>query len=412
MGAVLVLLLIVVGVQRGAEHDVKLSGGLSASQVKIGKSIQFWVTLENQTEADLKDIKVRLNIDELAFSCDSPLKDGACSSAKDKLLRGETETLKGTLKCTDCGELANINADVYYEVTLADAVKHAHRVVPLGHVVGRSSFREWFSAYKELCLPIVIAVLGGIIAARQSRVENRRAQVSETWNSMLPISHNLAMRYYMPMVKPLLRVQIDVAQYKSLPASELDTSSIEDRSIFFHVMLFWWLFDRVQNRRGAIYFKNRIGEIIVLNAFSKFRDLYKGERPRSFDVARHVNLIHREFNLKLDFTKFEEIVASRSDKTIFCSDGPLRAACEKAWRDFHLWYANEKSRRDGLKLLVVIAKVVTFEANRPYEQWYNTQELLELDSDDRETIQSLARTSGDASDLADYIRCADDRRWT
>jgi hypothetical protein len=144
---------------------------------------------------------------------------------------------------------------------------------------------------------------------------------------MLPISHKLAMHHYMPMLRPLLRVISDVKDYKGAISADLDGASSQERSIFFHLMFFWWHFNATQNKEGGIYFKNRVGEKIILNAFLKFRNGYKGEGAARIEVEKRVKRIHQQLNSKFELPDFDAIVVEATDKTLFQPNVALRDAC-------------------------------------------------------------------------------------
>ena len=47
-----------------------------------------------------------------------------------------------------------------------------------------------------------------------------------------------------------------------------------------------------------------------------------------------------------------------------------------------------------------------FEANRPYEQWYNSRERLELAPEDKKTILGVAESTTEKSEFKGYVRRA------
>jgi len=66
--------------------------------------------------------------------------------------------------------------------------------------------------------------------------------------------------------------------------------------------------NETQEKQGAIIFKNRVGEDIVLNAFQTFRSIYKSSAGSRFDIEERVKLLQKNFNTNLDFPDFEEKV--------------------------------------------------------------------------------------------------------
>jgi hypothetical protein len=216
---------------------------------------------------------------------------------------------------------------------------------------------------------------------------------------MLPISHKLTLKYYMPMSKALLRVSEDVQKFTIAPGSSPPPVTQEGLSVYFHTMQFWWRFKRTVDDKAAIYFKNRTGEKLVLAAFSEFRKKYKGEGPGRFDVERRTRAITRAFTLELDFPEFWTAF-NASPRT------EMAEAFDSGWQDFVSWYSDTNKRTRSLALLEVFRLVLEFEANRPYQKWYNSQEPLDITKDQKVVLMSLAKSDVERREFEAYVTAA------
>jgi hypothetical protein len=379
---------------------VDISGGLSGSEVRSGRTVLFWVTIQNDSEAILSDVSVQIDVarDEFAVTC---LSDGSgsdsktCGPRKDPIAKNQAITLRGELR--DTGP-RNINAIVSFNSSVPElrGTVLSVRAVLMGTLVGRSTFMALFLTYKDLLLPFVIAVFGGILAARQAQIQTQRAQIGETWNKMLPISHKLALRYYMPMIKALLRVFEDAKGFTIVSAEARAEPTDTGLSVYFHTMSFWWRYKRTQDKAGAIYFKNRTGEKVVIAAFQELRVAYKGQGVERFAVERRLTAILRLITNKLEYPEFK-LAFDTPPET------PLRTAFNLGWPDFVAWYSDDKKRKRSFAVLEVFKIVLDFETNRPYERWYNGVQELQLCEDQKAVLLSLAETNVERAEFTKYI---------
>ena len=386
------------------ESHVNISGGLSGSEVQTGKSVLFWVTIENESASNVDKLTVQLDVakDEFTVTCLSAASgadQSICGPFKEPLLKKQAVTVRGELRSLKTTQLRNINAIVSFDSTLPERAASVSlvREISLGQLVGRSWQLQFFLTYKELVLPLVVLIAGWYLNRRQEAVQTQRAQVAETWNSMLPISHKFTLRYYMPMSKALLRVSEDVKKFTIVTGSSPVSPTLEALSIYFHTMQFWWRFKLTVDGKAAIYFKNRTGEKLVLAAFSEFRSKYKGEGLGRFDVERRTRAITRAFTPELEFPEFWADF-STSPHT------ELAAAFDSGWQDFVSWYFDADKRTRSLAVLEVFRLVLEFEANRPYQKWYNSQEPLGMTKTQKAVLMSLAKTKEERREFKLYFK--------
>jgi hypothetical protein len=397
-----------------ADTHISISGGLSSSEIRNGNSALFWVTIENNSDSTLDSVQLQLDLDKNEFAVTCPqfpqeqtlgTDEPACGPLKKPLLPNQAITLRGQVQSLKTTESRNINALVSFKELRPGQTNSVFsvRAITLGQLTSHSWFVQFFTTYKELLLPLVLLILGWSLSRRQEKVQRRRAEVAETWNSMLPVSHKLTLKYYMPMVKSLLRVAEDNKLISFDP--KLDHAIARDTmSVYFHTMQFWWHFRRTVDGKAAIYFKNRTGEKIVLLSFAEFRSHYKGTGPERFDIEQRLYGITERFTAEVDFPKLWTAF-NTNPRTEFA------AAFETGWKDFSEWYFDSSKRIRSLALLDLFRLILEFEANRPYQKWYNSQEALSLTEGQEETLMSLAGDDlGSKEEFRAYLKQAKNGR--
>jgi hypothetical protein len=390
--------------QSTPDNQVNISGGLSGSEVRTGNPVLFWVTIENNSSSSLNKVTVRLDVenDEFVVTCFSGVlgaDQSICGPLNDPLLKKQAITVRGELHSLKTTEPRNINAIVSFDSASPEraAFVSSVRAISLGPLIGRSQALQFFLTYKELVLPIVVLLVGWYLTTTQENVQTQRAQVAETWNSMLPISHKLTMRYYMPMSKVLMRLMEDAQKFTIVAGSSPVQPTEEGLSVYFHTMLFWWRFKRTLDEKGAIYFKSRTGEKLIIAAFTEFRNKYKGDGPGRFEVERRIKAISSVFTPEIEFPEFWAAYNATPRLA-------LAVPFDSGWQDFVLWYSDADKRVKSLAVLDVFRLVLEFEANRPYQKWYNCQQPLELNEAQKKILMGLAKTDAERREFKVYLK--------
>lgn len=392
-----------------ADNQVNIAGGLSGSEVRTGNSVLFWVTIENDSLSSLDKVTVRLDVseDEFAVTCFSGVlgafgaPQSTCGPLSEPLLKKQTITVRGEVRSLKTTEPRNINAIVSFDSLLPEhpAAASSVREISLGPLIGRSWQLQFFLTYKELVLPLVVLIAGWWLTRKQENVQTRRAQVAETWNSMLPISHELTMGYYMPMAKVLIRLSEDAQKFTIVSGSSVPQPTEEGLSVHFHTMQFWWRYRRTLDEKGAIYFKNRTGEKLIVYAFDDFRKKYKGEGPGRFEVERRIRAINSVFKPELEFPEFWAAYNATPRAA-------LAVPFDSGWKDFVLWYSDAEKRAKSLAMLGVFRLILEFEANRPYQKWYNSQQPLGITEEQKNILKTLAKSDAERKEFERYFKAA------
>jgi hypothetical protein len=394
---------------------VSITGGLSGTEVASGSAVQYWVTVENRTNGTLENVSVQVEVskDEFLPTCrlsSAKTTSPGCGSASVNLEPNRAITIQGELYAVQGTETRNIDALVTYDLAAqpGGTSLHSERALTLGPLVAKSWPRQLYDNFKELILPLTLALVGYLI----SRSQEERAQVSQTWNNMLPVSHKMATQYYTPMLAAVQRVFLDSGKFDE-PQDSSGMPNGDALSLYFHLLLTWRRYDRTIAEKGGIYFKSRMGEMLVLQAISEFRKAYKGETTTNPAVTQsqknqisrdrefRVKAIFRKISPQMDLSQFMEVWEQPEDHR-----SEAAKVFHAGWADFCSWYTEQAVRVRVLALLRAFALILDFEMNRPYNKWYNSQEKLVVTDAIRKTLQSMIDSPEYRTDLEAYLQAA------
>jgi hypothetical protein len=400
-----------------SKKSVVITGGLSGSEVATDSAVLFWVTIDNRTTSKISGLSVQLEVDKEEFGVSCRLPGAAedskgCGSTTVEVAADQSITIQGKILALRGTEARNIVAVVDYDsaITSGAAAAHSRRALALGPLVAKSEPHQLYDNFKDLILPIVLAIVGYLITKGQED----RAQIAQTWSNMLPISHKMATQYYTPMMASAQRVILDADKFEK-PLDDAGNPNGDALSFYFHFLLTWRRYDRTIAEKGGIYFKSRMGERLFLTAIDKIRRAHKGEttadkkvtdalkKDRARERELRVKAIFRRMPHEMDIAQFtavwEQPVATRRE---------ISKAFHAAWDDFLSWYREEGVRKDVLKYFNAFLVILDYETNRPYNKWYNSQEKLVLEPEVKETLESFMTKDEDRAELQVYLEKARD----
>ncbi len=402
----------------GDSARVVVSGHLSRSVVRVGESVGFTLTIHNEKPESVLDVR-SIPLDSPGFevaqlswyradarSCFSTLSSAPAQTAPSPDCTLITKELKasqsiaawGQLRALEPREAETLSAVVGW--TTPNGIP-SQVAVALGSVAVPSILQvigRWLTG------AVLIGVFGFILQwwlkkrdeKRQER-EREITQVNRTWNTMLPQSHRLAMRHYMPLHAAADGVLVYLREYKSLKANASASELREKgRWAFFYCALL----ARRMRRLSGFYFKDRVGERLASRCyenFQKFAFLLNDDTAQAFSGL-------------LDDVDVNETIGKFSGKLDAALVGGTLPAFKRAWELFDSWLASEKCTT-ALRYLKAFGCVIGYEMNRPYEYWYGRQPKLELDEESNSVLRSLgSEIAGDpgctnfVDDLQRYLK--------
>jgi hypothetical protein len=190
--------------------------------------------------------------------------------------------------------------------------------------------------------------------ARQHEHEQEQALRSETWKQMLPLSHNYAAKFYLPLSLAAQNL-----------AAELNDPIAKPMLAFFYLLLCGKKMKATRNEIGGFYFKDLRGERLAAQCWEIQREACLGKPNDAFykAVMEVVDGLDDDVD---SFEAFESKFLDTSKKPSAVVDDSV----EKAWGLFDVWSKDKAKVEKTAQYLKGFYAVLDYESNRPYEYWY------------------------------------------
>jgi hypothetical protein len=448
---------------------VQVTGTISARVIRAGGRVSGSVTIANRSAADIDDVEVsartpegfkfiggRLDTEgEAGDPCvlgafGVPPAPAVRCRIPDKVRADEERAVTIEWTADDAEAEQGVGATVQWTQEGKQTPSKSYRDISLGEISSRSSWEFPFTEYPAL-LPLATGLLGGLIVAavqswlsfRAKRAEDERAEdakieeesragkaraleatrehTATTWEKMLPISHELAIRHYVHIqsfARSTVR-QLELYEKESAAGAK---ETAESREMLERAFLSLTLFDRrmqyITETIGGAYFKNRMGEEIVGWSYFMYSRLYwdknlktrvhyssflRAIRPdaRVSDLHELSSLAQGGARPKTSATSASDVAIEADACRVVVSDQTAAVCCEVRAR-FLEWVKNREWEQ-ALPYLHAIRDVITFEMNRPYRYWYGGEaEKLSVSKIGRDGILKLGGGFMTGRDLEDF----------
>jgi len=311
-----------------------------------------------------------------------------CPVITSALKPSQTITAWGDLRAIEKHEKQNLNAIVGWT---SSSKLGSQLVVSLGEnlTLGSWGFPAFREIFKDFALPIVLVLLGIAYQVFEKKKADLRqeqdrkiTQIAQTWNSMLPESYRLTTKYYLP-VQASARAALQLLMIQQLENDKQNLTPLSDkdkRRTFFFMVLFERRMRHLLDKAGGFYFKNRVGEMLVIKCYESYRRLYYYGNDNTW----------RNLSRMLDCIDVNEKIASFSSKFDGNGDENIKDTLQAGWNDFLAWLGSENCK-PAISYLSGFTTVLEYEMNRPYEYWYGQPEKLILDSATESTLKSAGQ---------------------
>lgn len=408
--------------------DVSLTGSLSARAMRQDEAVEFVLTIKSKADAKtpanaplqnvtLLELPVgyRLARDPSKPICVLPLlapQTQSCQTADDfqrngmllapSVAPGQSVTVRGFLMPNSSHKPALLTVIVGWSA----AGRASSQVVSLGeNQVQKTSETAltWLAdLIKLLAIPVVLALIGWglsqlnrehderiaesnrkhdeMVAAAQAdrqRIEHdhevEQAVRSETWKQMLLISHNYAAQCYLPLSLAATRLSINLRA--------LGTPEGDERIAFYYVLLCGREMTHTRKQTGGLYFKDLRGETLAAECWRLQRNALLSsseEDPFNLAIRDAIDGIadidtYAAFKRKFEVAGAPTVAFNQPDM-------------ENAWTLFKNWRKTKpKAAAEVADYMEGFFAILDYEANRPYQYWYDTEPRLVV-SDDTEKI--------------------------
>jgi len=245
------------------------------------------------------------------------------------------------------------------------------------------------SLFKDLALPVVLAVGAWLLQRAEKRrdesrkqdedaraasmkvAEEQRTRSQAAWNLMLPVSHDLNTKYYLPIIGAIEKIGASIRGK--------DPSRVA----------FYWVFSAMRNMRqlsldkGGLFLKDMRGESTV----SEIWGLFMTQQSLHFDLAMREKAL-KGMGWREDLPTFNQ----RFEKSATGEAPPLFSTLLAA---FDSWLAQDFAAT-SLPVLDLFRLILLHELNRPFSLWYDAPlqfpalEVQELEKELRELSPSAA----------------------
>ncbi len=383
------------------KDGVVLTGHLSRDSARPDGKIRFWITVENRTSAAIRNLHVA---DFFTPGFERPAQlSGGCSGASWELLCSslapqETITIWGDLSAAESAPKENAYAVLVWD---SDTRPAQSSVVALGEIERLSWYTatwRWL-AQLDVGLPTLTAILVGLYGLIRKRKEKREAaakealskkeakekeereQYQQTWNLMLPQANKFSLKYYIPSANAIVTAIYHLNECRKNQGAT-DENLL---AALFDLVQFQWQRLRMKGVIGGYYFKSRTAEAVAEGLFQKHRAFFEVTSASRFLV---LTKFVKPFTTQYQIDDFRSAQASWDDEQ------------KTFWKDFVAWVQSDNCLRD-IEAMGAMAKVMWYESNRPFLNWYQEQPPVTLTKEERELIEAVGDELGkDGSDSA------------
>lgn len=369
------------------------SGQLSKAKVRNSESIPFWITLKNSGPVPVKSIRLAQFPEFDYTACIVNPSDGKCSPVAAGTIL--VPVLNPDQTYTSWGELApkSEHATQKLAFVLGWSVNDSpsFTAVSLGENAVQSDWEYYWDRWlggtvKTLAVPAALALLAFMLdwltkrrEARQRQAEKseektetqratEQAVATETWKQMLPLSHKYAGTLYLP-ISSAAEDAIDAFGDKTGQAA------------FFYILLLLKRIDLAKKAIGGLYFKSYTGEDLAQLCWRRFRAKFLGEDTDKFLLG-----MHRSAKLLEGIDHLDEFESKYLDDKSNPKDPELKGL----FIAFDQRRLNKTLSEESIAYLRGFFSILDYEANRPYQYWYNTPALLKTTAETLELLKRLA----------------------
>lgn len=280
-------------------------------------------------------------------------------------------------------------------------------VVVLGGLVAAPQWARFtatlFSSMPTWLMPAILAVFGYLVqqrlAERDSR-EKEQAAKSEAWRTMLPISHDYAVRLYSPLISAADHFVQNAAEARRLRRASSTPAVSADERAAIDSAFYGWLKYCVALKtlpNGVYYFKNHVGELVVAGlAIAVVRHFRDQAAPAIGAVTGTQQISRRTIDTAVAETDAHDKAHVVKDRLAFQRVTGHGATLEMlTWFEQRLALTHDPLVEEALAYMRVYSIVLSFEMNRPYAQWFDEPAVLPLKKAQILTIKKMIRLVGE-----------------
>src|ERR1700730_17930566 len=301
------------------------NGVVAVSSGREGRTVEFTAILKNSSAVPLKNLKLayveppEYNIDRICWI------EGGTEQCQE--ISNNSGTLRipigpnrstaiwGRIRIKKSHDKGKVTAIFSW---IDDGGNTSDFNITLGDFTAQSCYQYYgkllYGLVKDFALPTVLVLLGFAYQLWDKRCESERqekeqerAHILQTWNSMLPISHKYATRYYMPVVANGNGVLDGLNGYFGALVDNAGNANEKtnewSRRAFFTMAVLGRTLRHLSDNVGGFYFKDREGEELASSCLNYFRMFFYWENA---DLLKNFSLLLDHVDVKETFGKFSE----------------------------------------------------------------------------------------------------------
>jgi hypothetical protein len=408
--------------------QVSATGTIASHSTPKNELLPFAVTLRNDSASKLSSVRLvrtpenyelqkvcMLGSDEKVSCLDGQQFAATGYPLTDAILPGQSFTMWGDLRPAATHKRETLTLIVGWKIANADpsASYPSSLVVGLGEnqVLGclEGFWTAVWEAAKLLLIPIALAVIGVLLnlsmKKREERIEKReklrdeaqqkaeklrdearqdaernRTARAETLKLMLPICHSYAGQYYLPLSIALAGMAKYLRESIALEGKDDGLRDSKRKVAFYYHLLAWRRMSKITKAIGGFYLKDLRGEALVAECWSRHKLAVAGGVEDQRYIATRAAI--KRFTDDTDsYQAFEEQFENSA------GEGYRDEDIQRAWTRFQEWLNGKNKVKQDDKSTVqaqvalnleAFSSILDWEANRPYQYWYDHAAKLTL----------------------------------
>ena len=208
-------------------------------------------------------------------------------------------------------------------------------------------------------------------AVRQA-LQQKQSVSTETLKQMLPVSLSYAAEYYLPLSSAAEGLVREVG------ASNRELA-------FYYAIYFQKRMDLNRAAIGGFYFKDLRGERLAAECGKKYAltMMGKADAPLNRAITACVSKLEEIRDYESFTQRFQMIAGPSTSYQV--------TEAQKAWQLFDSRLNKTSEVKEAMLYLSALYSVLDFEANRPFEYWYDTEFRLQAAPEVLDHLRSIAK---------------------
>ncbi|HEV3036736.1 MAG TPA: hypothetical protein VHA33_03020 [Candidatus Angelobacter sp.] len=380
-----------------ASAEVSFGGTLESQLTLASKKLRFAVSLTNGSDSTVNSLKIAnvsadYVVDEICTPQCHPVSENPELLAE-KIAPGSKFSAWGLLKPLQ----AHRKQKVTIVLSWTQNGQLNSSILSLGEneVQGAAYYymSYLYGPIKTFAIPATLALLGYLLNRRAKKREEAKADAdkeqgirAEIWKQMLPTSHELASKYYMPISREIEHTARNLSKYAIAMYGDVEkvvlAKEAADRAFFYALSLEKRMI-HTRQKIGGFIFKDLRGEELAISGWLEYKRLQVGDPDSPNDI------LFRSSASRLKYDETFESFCKRFSAPI-TSPNPFKPEIEVSWRIFRRWLEEKRAVLASIFYLRVFGAIIDYELNRPYQYWYQPGPKLQLSNPEHSQLKALA----------------------